>query len=136
MAIVAAELLARVSADTTRAQRDLSAFSRHLQDTTTGWNRMLTGAGKALGVAFGAAGGFAAFAGVTSLTGAVQSLVGEAADAYAYSERLRMSLSSMAAKEFLQSGQAVDMASALDMAAGRAQELEYWIRQVLSLIHI
>ena len=91
---------------------------------------MLTGAGKALGVAFGAAGGFAAFAGVTSLTGAVQSLVGEAADAYAYSERLRMSLSSMAAKEFLQSGQAVDMASALDMAAGRAQELEYWIRQV------
>ncbi len=130
MAIVAAELLARVSADTTRAQRDLSAFSRHLQDTTTGWNRMLTGAGKALGVAFGAAGGFAAFAGVTSLTGAVQSLVGEAADAYAYSERLRMSLSSMAAKEFLQSGQAVDMASALDMAAGRAQELEYWIRQV------
>ena len=91
---------------------------------------MLTGAGKALGMAFGAAGGFAAFAGVTSLTGAVQSLVGEAADAYAYSERLRMSLSSMAAKEFLQSGQAVDMASALDMAAGRAQELEYWIRQV------
>jgi hypothetical protein len=65
---------------------------------------MLTGAGKALGMAFGAAGGFAAFAGVTSLTGAVQSLVGEAADAYAYSERLRMSLSSMAAKEFLQSG--------------------------------
>lgn len=91
---------------------------------------MLTGAGKALGMAFGAAGGFAAFAGVSSLTGAVQGLVGEAADAYAYSERLRLSLSSMAAKELLQSGQAVDMASALDMAAGRAQELEYWIRQV------
>lgn len=52
MAIVAAELLAKVSADTSRAERELSAFSRNLSGIASGWNNQFAAVGKSLTSAF------------------------------------------------------------------------------------
>lgn len=64
--------------------------------------------------------------GAARAAGAVRQALGE----YAEYERLGMSLQALVAREMLAQGQAQDMARAMEMAAGRAEELRGWIEQL------
>lgn len=134
MGVTAASLLVRVRADTTDAERQLRNFHNTVDRTAKDATRSFQGMGTSLSAAFGgftgAFAGGAIMGGLQSMSRMVAGIGQEALSTYAYTERLRMSLSSMAAKEFVQSGAAPDMAAGLQMATKRAQELESWIRKI------
>ena len=106
MAITAASLMVKVGADTTPAERALSSFSRSLGSTLDNgvrqannfsgqFNRAISGitAGFAGGMGFGAV-----TVGLSSAMGAIQGVIGDAANAYMETERLTMSLKAMSAQ--------------------------------------
>jgi tape measure domain-containing protein len=85
-----------------------------------------TGALRSLGrVAEYAAGQIVAM-GVAASAAQIRQALGE----YADYERLSASLQALVARELLATGQAQDMASAMQQAAGRANELRRWIEQL------
>jgi len=87
---------------------------------------LATGALRSLGrIAEYAAGQIVAM-GVAAGTAQIRQALGE----YADYERLSASLQALVARELMVAGGAQDMASAMQMAAGRADELRRWIEQL------
>lgn len=90
-----------------------------------------------LGRVGGALGGIGTIAGgilsaqlLTGIANGVLDIGRTALDAYANFERLGLSLQSLVAREMVTSGQAENVASALDLAGGRAKDLQGWIQKL------
>lgn len=130
MAVTAASLVVKVRADTSDAERSLRTFHGQLNQQAGSMARSFDGLKSAIAGFAGGLGGMAALTGLQNMAGFVQGIGQQALSTYAYTERLRMSLQSMTAKEFVQNGQAANMAEGLAMATDRAKELEEWVRKV------
>ena len=134
MAVTAASLVVKVRADTSEAESALRSFHGNVERSASGLARSFDGLRSSLasfgGGFAGAFSGTALVSGLQTATGLLAGIGREAMDVYGFTERLRMSLTNMAAKEFVQSGQASDMAAGLEMASERAAELEAWIRKI------
>lgn len=133
MAITAAELIVRVGADTSAAERDLSRFNSRSMGLVGGLKSAFGGLGSAFGSMFNVAGGMLMYNQFQNLTRGVRDLTGEALQAYATFERLGMSLTAMGQRELVSSGQFDSMADALGAASSRSKELITWIEQMAVL---
>jgi len=133
MPIQVASLLVQVGANVAPAQRALNSLAGQIiqfQKTASRSQQIFSGFSK---FGTGILGGFAGASIVLTLQGIARALgeIGrEAFDSYAYTEKLQISLRAMTARELIQGGQATNMADALQMATGRAQELTQWVRQL------
>lgn len=79
---------------------------------------------------FNVAGGQTIANGIASISRSLVGLGAEALNTYASFERLTMSLETFSARELMNAGVTSDMATALEMSGGRAQELLSWIEKL------
>lgn len=75
-------------------------------------------------------GGILTAGGLVMIGQQIMQLGRDALSSYADFERLGMSLQSLVAREMVNTGEAVNMAGALDLAGGRAQELLGWVQRL------
>lgn len=75
-------------------------------------------------------GGILTAGGLVAIGQQIMQLGKDALDSYANFERLGMSLQSLVARELVNTGQAENMAGALEMSSGRAQELLGWVQKL------
>lgn len=130
MPITAAELIVRVGADTSAAERDLAKFNSRSMGMVGGLKSAFGGLGSAFGGMFSVAGGMGIYSLFSGLGREVQSLTSDALQAYATFERLGMSLTAMGQRELVNTGQFDTMADSLEAASLRSQELVGWIEQL------
>lgn len=130
MPITAAELIVKVGADTSAAERDLARFNNRSTGMVGGLKSAFGGLGSALGGMFSVAAGMGMYSLFTGVGRQVQGLTSDALQAYATFERLGMSLTAMGQRELVNTGQFDTMADSLEAASLRSQELVGWIEQL------
>ena len=146
MAITAASLMVEVGADTTRAVRALSSFSRSLGGTmndgvrkaekfSAQYNQAMSGIhdGVLKGLVGGISGGLsfgALTVGLSAAAGAIQEVTGDVAAAYTETERLTQSLRSLSARELMDLGVVQDYGRGLALTSERAAELLQWTNEL------
>ena len=136
MAINAASLIMNVSADTSAAERSLSNLQSRAASSFGAIASNAQSAGTSIGSMFDVAGGVAAVQMFQGAINAVKGFASEAQNAYAFSERLGMSLQTMASKEMIDAGLASSMTELrkmpelMDQAGSRAKELQDWMEKL------
>lgn len=131
MALTAASLLIDVDADTSRADRALSAIPGKLQNIAGAAG----GASSSLSDMFAVSGGVMMAQTIQNVTQSIWGLGQTALQSYAFSERLGASMQAMLSREMVHAGVAGSveelraMPEAMAQVQGRAKELQQWMEK-------